>query len=235
MRLRLFFLTLTTFGVLQVASASSLCTTGTLASYEALGAGGCLLGGDTISSFTTISGITGATPIDPTLVEITPSGGTDDPVLEFDVNQTADANALLEAIFTYAISGPDIFTTDMTTLSNSSETVDGAVTDTQNYCVGGQFGPDGVDGCTGSTSGTLLTLDGIQNTDQGSFPGATTLSVTDDFVLDGGTAGSASGGTFVDQFTATSTVPEPSGIFLLPAITLAFAGFRKLRSLHRNS
>jgi hypothetical protein len=235
LRLKLFCLTVTAFGVLQQASASSLCTTGTLASYEALGAGGCQIGGDTIGSFAIISGITGATAIDPALVEIKPSGGTDDLVLKFDVTQTANAGSLLEAIFTYAISGPDPFITDMTTLSNSSETGDGDVSETQNYCVGGRFGPDGVDGCTGSTSGTLLTLDGIQNTDQGSFTGATTLGITDDFVLDGGTAGSASGGTFVDRFTATSTVPEPNCIFLLPAIALVSAGFRKLRSLHRNS
>ena len=133
-----------------------------------------------------ISGITGATAINPALVEIKPSDGTDDLVLKFDVTQTADTGSVLEAIFTYAISGPAPFITDMTTLSNSSETVDGDVSETQNYCVGGQFGPDGVDGGTGLTSGTLLTLDGIQNTDQGSFAGATTLGITDDFVLDGG-------------------------------------------------
>jgi len=235
LRLQLFCLIVATFGVLELACASSICTTGTLASYEALGAGGCEIGGDTIASFTTISGITGATPINPSLVAITPSGGTTDPVLTFDVSQTANAGSLLEAIFTYVISGPDNFTTDMTTLSNSSETVDGDVSDTQDYCVGGRFGADGVDGCTGSTSGALLTLDGIQNTDQGSFAGATTLSITDDFVLDGGTAGTASGGIFADQFTATSTVPEPNGIFLLSALGLVFAGFLKLHSLRRNS
>jgi hypothetical protein len=141
---------------------------------------------------------------------------------------------VLEALFNYAISGP-AFTMETITLSGSSETVDGAVTDTQNYCAGGQFGPDGVTGCTGSATGTLLTFDGVQNTDQTPFAGPTLLSITDDFVLDGGTAGSASGGTFQDQFSATSAVPEPNGAFLLPAAVLVFAGIRKLRSFQRNS
>ncbi len=221
-------------GGVQAASGSPTCTSGTLASYELLGAGGCSIGGDTIGSFATLSGITGATAIDPAMVEIKPSGGTADPELLFEVDETADANSVLESLFTYTISGT-AFTMETITLSGSSETGDGGVTDTQNYCAGGAFGPDGVTGCSGSATGTLLTFDGIQNTDQTSFAGTTLLSITDDFVLDGGTAGSASGGMFLDQFAATSAVPEPNGIFLLAAAGLVFAGIRKLRSFQRNS
>jgi hypothetical protein len=75
------------------------------------------------------------------------------------------------------------------------------VTDIQNYCAGGTFGPDGVTGCAAVTS-ALVTLDGIQQTDSASFAGVSLLSITDDFTLDGGLGGSASGGSFTDQFTA---------------------------------
>ena len=140
----------------------------------------------------------------------------------------------LESIFTYMISGPAL-TSDTITLSGSEETGNGGVSDIQNYCVGGSFGRDGVTACNGAMSGTLLTLAEIQNTDDISFAGASSLSITDDFVLDSGGPGTASGGTFADQYAATSTspVPEP-GAFLLTAIGLALAVFRKFRPSERN-
>jgi hypothetical protein len=175
--------------------------------------------------------MTGATPIDPTLVNVGPGGGTTNPSLTFATNLVADTPTQLEAIFTYTLSGPGVqFTMDALTLSNSSETVDGAVTDVQNYCFGGTFGPDGVDGCSGSVTGTLLGFDGVQNNDQTTIPGSAFLNLTDDFVLDGGTAGSASGGTFEDQFTGTTSTPEP-GVFLLTTCGLAAVGIRKLRQI----
>ena len=141
---------------------------------------------------------------------------------------------MLESIFTYKISGP-AFTMDMITLSGGSETADGGVSDIQNYCVGGSFGPDGVTGCNGSASGTLLTLDGVQNTDNTSIASVSLLSITDDFVLDGGLAGTASGVAFADQFTATSTstVPEP-GVFPLTSAGLVLLVSWKFRSSVRN-
>lgn len=212
-----------------IAVAGPVCTTGTLATYEALGSGGCTIGGVTVGSFGAVPGTTGATAINPTTVTVTPVGGTTNPELDFSVSLTADTPALLESIFTYKISGAS-FTLDSITLSNSSETVDGAVTDIQNICAGGNFGPDGVTGCTG-TPLSLLTLDGIQNTDSTPISSATLLSITDDFTLDGGTAGSASGGAFADQFAATSTTvtPEP-GAFLLALSGLTVTAVLKRRS-----
>lgn len=213
--------------LLRVASATPVCgSTGTtLAAYEALGSGGCTIGADTFASFAAVGGTAGAVPIDPTTVTVTASGGTTNPELTFQTSLTANAGTLLESIFTYTVSGAS-FTMDVLNLSNSSETGDGAVTDIQNYCFGGHFGPDGVTGCTGSASGTLLGLDGIQNTDQTTIASIASLSITDDFTIDGGPAGqggSASGGTFSDQFTATATstsTPEP-GAFLLTGCGLA--------------
>jgi hypothetical protein len=210
-----------------ICIANSICTTGTLASYELLGSGGCTIGADNVASFMAVSGTAGATAIDPTLITITPTGGTDNPVLTFQTSQTANAPTLLESIFNYTISGA-AFTMDVLNLSGSSETGDGAVTDIQNYCFGGNFGPDGVTGCTGSVSGTLLGLDGIQNTDQTVIGGVTPLGITDDFTLDGGQGGSATGGVFADQFTATSATPEP-GVLALTALGLSAVALRKIK------
>jgi hypothetical protein len=201
------------FALSAVAFSSTLawaapCSVGTLASYEALGAGGCTIDGNTFSNFQTIAGSAAGTPITNSVVAVSPLGGAADPGLTFSTSLTAQANAPLELTFTYQISGGP-FSASALALSNSSESVDGGVTEIQNYCAGGSFGPDGVTGCNG-TAGSLLALDGIQQTDQGTFAGVPLLNVTNDFELDGGQAGTASGGTFTNQFTAAATVPEPA-------------------------
>jgi len=211
---RFLFLGAALFAVTQLCSAAA-CITGSLASYLALGSTGCTIGGDVLSNFQTLPGTTGATPIDPGSVSITPGGGSFTPDLTFATNQSVGANGLVEAIFNFQIAGPS-FTSSSLALSNSSETVDGAVTDIENFCAGGTFGPDGVSGCTGA-SGSLLTLDSIQNSDESSLGPLSFISVTNDFTVDGGTAGSAAGGIFVDSFTAA---PEPASLFLATLGTL---------------
>ena len=225
-------LLLVVFGLVgvQAAFATPLCGTGSLASYIALGSGGCTIGADTITSFATLA--PNYTPISTTLITVMPAGGTTNPELTFSFSQTANAPATLEAFFTYTISGPT-FLTDVITVSNSSETGNGDVTDTQNYCVGGHFGMDGVDGCTGSTSGALAVVDGSGlQTDNANFPASThSLNITDDFVVDSGGTDSASGGTFADQFTTTTATPEP-GAFVLTGAGLALAALRRFRGIH---
>lgn len=224
---RSLFLASAILSVAQLCSAASTCGNGDLASYIALGSGGCTIGTNTLSNFQVLSGTAFATPIAPTSIEIMPLGGSFDPgiTVSTDMTMTANAGTLLEAIFTYQISG-NLYTSDSISLANSSETGDGAVTDVQNYCLGGAFGSDGVTGCTG-TPGTLVTLDGVANQDSNSFAPGTPLSVTDDFTLDGGTGGSASGGSFTDQFTA---VPEPISL-LLTGLGLTLAAALKFRSI----
>jgi hypothetical protein len=196
------------FLAIQICSATT-CTGGTLASYVALGSAGCTIGGNTVSNFAILPGEDGATALANSGVNVAPSGGISSPVLTFSTSQTAGSGTLLESIFTFDISGPS-YTSSALSLAGASETVDGAVTDIENFCAGGSFGPDGVDGCSG-VAGSLLTLYGQQNTDQSPLGPVSFLNVTNDVTLDGGTAGSASGGTFVDTFTAT---PEPSSMLL---------------------
>ncbi len=198
------------------------CMGGTLASYIALGAGGCTIGSSTLSNFEVLSGIGGATEFKASSVSLTPSGGGFSPSLTLSVTGMAAPGVLLETMFTYEISG-QAYIANSVLLFGSSETVDGGVTGLENYCAGGSFGPDGVDGCTGAT-GALVTLDGIQNTDKGIFSKVKFVNVTNDFTLDGGIAGSASGGKFTDTFAA---VPEPAALALAGFGLLLAAAYRK--------
>jgi hypothetical protein len=212
---------------LQTLSATPMCMTGSLAAYESLGAGGCTIGANTLASFITLTGSSGGTAISPGAITITPIGGTTNPGLMIQLTQTANANQTLEAIFDYMISGA-AYTADMLTLSGSSETGNGDVTDIQNFCEGGSFGPDGVDGCT-KPNGALVTDDGVQNMDNASLASPHLLSITDDIVIDSGGTGSASGGTFVDQLNATpltTGTPEPGTTCLLLGAGLAVAALR---------
>lgn len=208
----------------QLASAAS-CGSTSLAAYVALGSTGCTIGADTLSNFTILTGF--GTPVAAASVNIGPTGGSSGPTLTFSTTQTASNGNALEAIFTYDISGP-LFSGLSTVLSNSSETADGGVTDLINVCEGGPFGPDGVTGC-GSTTDSLLTLDGVQNTDMSPIGMVGFLAVTNDLIIDPGTAGTASAGTFTNSFTASLTaVPEPVST-ALAAVGLALAGILKIR------
>lgn len=216
--------------VVAVASGclAAPCGTGSLASYVALGSSGCTIGANTFFDFRTLNASAGATPISAGAVTLNPLGGTFDPGLSATVNVTANAGNVFETLFTFKISG-SLYTGDSIALTNSSLSPDGAVTGIQNFCAGGVFGASGVTGCTG-VAGNLLTLVGLQNQDSTSFRPVTLLSVTDDFTLDGGLAGSASGGTMTNRFTA---VPEPAAFFVT-AMGLALAAVRRLRSTGAN-
>lgn len=198
--------------IAQLCSGSA-CVSGTLESYIALGTGGCSIGTNTLSGFQTLSGTSFATPIDPAMIAIAPLAGDAGFTAAF--SATANTGTLAEALFTYKISG-NSYGGSSINLTGSFATNDGSVTDVQNFCAGGSFGPDGLSNCTG-LAGTLIVVSA--GGDQASFPPATFLNVTDDFTLDGGTAGSASGGSITDRF---SIVPEPL-TFLLTAMGLALA------------
>jgi hypothetical protein len=214
---KLWILSAAVVSLAQLSVASPACVADSLSAYIALGAGGCMVGGNTLSDFAILPGISGATPISPVDISLSPSGSTTNPGLVISVNVSANAGTVLEAFFTYALSG-NSFSDSVIALSRSSETGDGAVTGTQDFCANGIFELNGVSGCTG-TPGSLLTLDGVQNSDATSFAAAGFLNVTDDFTVDGGLAGSATAGTLSNQF---STVPE-SGTLLLAPIGIIFA------------
>ena len=203
------------FSFQLTAFASSVCVAGSLAAYEGLGTGGCIIGTSTVGSFTNVGGTTGAIEIPPSSVTVTPSGGTTDPTLTFTLSLSANSGQTLEEIFNYVIEGA-VYSMETNSLSGSSESGGSTVSNVQNYCVGGTFDATGVSGCTGSSSGTLVTFDGLVNTASATFSATSLLSVTDDFVIDNAGVGSASGGSVSDQVTAIAipTVPEPEPVVL---------------------
>ena len=202
---------------------AAACTNASLAGYIALGSTGCTIGNNTLFDFQALTGTSGAKAIAPKDIRISSLGGTFNPGLSATTTVVAPAGTLREAFFTYRISGAT-YVGDSIALSGSSQTGDGAVTDSQNFCAGGTFGSDGVSGCSG-TAGSLVTLSGVQNTDSTPLGPTGIVSVTDDFTIDGGTAGSASGGTITDRFAVT---PEP-GMLLPTALAMALGIALKLR------
>jgi hypothetical protein len=213
---KLVFLIVSLISVGRLGSAASACTNGTLADYAALSTG-CTIGGNTLSNFAVATGSTDATAIAPSAILLSPAGGLFDPSLKTSVSVAAPAGSILEAAFTFTISG-NPYTSSSIVLSNSSETGDGAVTGLQDFCGGMAVGSDG--SCSG-TLGSLATLDGIQNQDSATFSPVRLLGVMNDLTVDGGLAGSASAGDFTDRFTVA---PEPTNIsFITVSLILALA------------
>lgn len=218
--------------LLAAHGVAATCNTGSLASYIALGPGGCTIGSNTLGNFAIDPGLNGGIAINPSAVIITPLGGSFDPGISTTLQQSASGN-IFEAIFSYQISGNQ-YTSETYSLSGSSEASGGTVTGLQNYCAGGVFGLDGVTDCTG-VSGTLLTLDGVQNQDMSSFSLPNSLTITDDFTVDG-TFGTASAGTLTDRFSARSAatpVPEPTSITIFTLFTAVGLLSRRRKSLTR--
>lgn len=211
------------------AAMAPACVAGTLSDYIALGSGGCYIGNDQLSSFQALSVLAGSTAIAPVGVTVTPGGSDANPTLLFNLTSAARSNAVNDLRFTYQIGGNNV-TGSMIALANTSVTADGAVTYARNLCEAGRFGSDGVSGCTG-TAAQLVALN--SGSDATTFPGVSFLHVSDDFTVDGGLSGSASGGQFIDQFTASaagSKVPEPTMIPVL-VVGMALAFYWKRRSV----
>lgn len=210
-------------GFAEGAIGSVMCTPGTLASYEGLGSAGCTIGSTTLSGFNTPSGISLSTPISPSSIFITPQGDTGNPSLTFDISATAVNGQILEALINYSISG-ELFTSASIAASGTSTTGNGAVTDVQNYCLGGSFDSTGVLNCGSGSTGDLVVLG--DGNDSAAFKGAAFIAVTNDITLDSGGAGtgnSAAGGVF----TSTVVVAEPRDLGLLAALLLGVAFLRR--------
>lgn len=206
------------------------CVSGTLASYIGLGSAGCTVGATVFDSFNTLPAITGATAIAPGSVNVTPVSSASTAGLSFSTSAASSAGQLRESLFGYRASG-SIFSGESIALSGASASGSGAVTLIQNYCLGGSFS-SGVSGCSG-VSGTLLVLS--SGSDSTSFASPMLLSVVNDFTVDAGRTGSASGGTFTNLYTVANApaIPEPASSGLCGAALAAFALLLRRRRFSR--
>ena len=222
------------FGCAQSALAG-MCSPGTLQSYIALGAAGCTAGPDQFSSFQTLTGFS-PNVISPNAVTVTPLISGANVSLAFSTNLSAATNSTTELFFNYLLKGNVIGS--MITLANTSATGDGVATYIQNLCNGGTFGSDGISGCTGTAYQLAVTNN---DTDQAAFAPASAISVTDDFTLDGGQMGSATGGTFTDRFSNSSgpgtATPEPNTIIVsgVGMVSLIWLRRRSLVSFYQKT
>ena len=206
------------------ALAAPVCVTDTLASYIGLGSTGCEVAGGTFSNFQTLTPITGATAIPASGITITPVQSANMLGIDVMFSVTAMTGELRQALLGYMLTAPSI-TSNMVTVSGTSATGGGVVTDIQNYCAGGQFLPGDVTGCTGSTDDALVVLNA--GTQQATFPGVSQISVVHDFTLDAVGGGTATGGMVSDRFTVASNgpapIPEPQTYVLMSSALLAIA------------
>ena len=143
------------------------CGTASLASYSAASFS-CTIGGDTLSNFSVLAPLYGSQIANGSII-VTPSGGTFNPTLTFSTNPLLNASGgnAFETYFSYDISGLP-YVAISSTLSGSSETGDGAVTDIVSFCEGASFDSNGV--CSMANS-SLSTVDGAHEHRYGGLRG----------------------------------------------------------------
>jgi hypothetical protein len=201
--------------LLPTAAFAAPCLPGSLASYVALGGGGCSIGNALFFNFVDLPLQGGAAPIADFsgLVNPVDSGH---PGFRFNVNGQAAAGDLLERVIGYSLSGPG-FIGNQLILTGNSVTSDGAITVIEDKCLGAAFGLgqfcSGVDAqLVGFDLGPL----GQSLNDSLTFAARPLLGVIVDITLDGGSAGAAGLASATTQFTPQLTpVPEPATLTLL--------------------
>ena len=207
-----FLLGAAAFAMYSLASAAPICNPGPLSGYISLGAGGCMLGTTTVSSFVIYPAITNATAIPPASISVLPTNSNTIPALSFSTTASAGATQLFQLLFGYTISG-NFLNGETLSLSGSAISGTGLGTALQNYCLGGSFVPNPPNfpgPCSAPNSGTLAVVN--SGSDIVSFAPVTSIAVLNDLTLDGAASGSITGATVTNQFNA---VPEPASFLLL--------------------
>jgi hypothetical protein len=212
--------------LLPGAAFAAPCLPGSLASYIALGAGGCSIGAAQFFNFTNLPpNVSGAATIPDSVAFVSPLDESS-PGLRFNVNSGATANTLLERVIGFSLSGSG-FTGNHVSLSGNSVTLDGAITAVEDKCLGAAFaaGPF----CP-AASATLTAYDlgllGESLDPSLSFAAVTSLGVIVDITVDGGTSGSANLKSVTAQFTP---VPEPATMTLVGIGLAAGIGSQRRR------
>ncbi len=227
-------LAVTLLGVASGAAASP-CLPGTLSDYISLAAG-CEIGTTTFAGFYVAPGETFATPIDPNLVQVTPTGSASDPGLLFTLNAAASASTLLEAFFHFYVStGPGVSLTGARAMAGgASATGDGVALLVEDLCIGGVFAPLEPVLCSGLPDAMIAFA-----TELDSLADASLLFGSVDFIdvfaalsVDGGLSGTAALGSGLLSFATTAApAPEPPMLSLAAFALAVLAVVRRRQPL----
>lgn len=219
-------LLLTVSAILAIAAPSD-CASGTLADYFVLPAEGCRLGTRVVLEFEPLSVLPGATDIDPTTIQVTPSSLGDMGSLLFTFNDASARNAsILESFIQLTVTSDTMRGEFVTlTLMGAAAAGDGVVTGIAELCGAGFAG--GV--CQGSSQPLISLVSGVDNLPASSgTPGPlASFQLTHDITVDAGSAGTASLTSAQLNFT---TVPEPSTAMAVISSLAAVLLARRRRS-----
>jgi hypothetical protein len=203
------------------AASAAACVTGTVASYEALGATGCTVGGVTFADInvsTTVSG-SGAVTLGNFIPVINLSTGEFGLQLTYSANTGATAGSSADVAWTYQVSG--------NLLSDVVMSFTGAV-GTGSTAVASESLTNGTTlqllapGTTSATFAPVANLGVIK--DQNDFNGSCTP-----MNQAAGTCGSSSS-ILENDFSLTSATPIPGALPLFATGLVGFWGLRKKRS-----
>jgi hypothetical protein len=218
-------------------AAAAVCTTGPLSDYIAFGAAGCTIDGVKFSDFTEVAPLNpAATPISPSLVNLTPLTGPGGPGfgLASATALNASAGNLLELWFGFVVTAGsgDSLMGGALSLGSSTVVPDGADTIIADICPDGAFASPS-SGCS-TFPVSLIVFDvgsDASPSDSTSIVASSFFDVFVDIVIDGGPTGDSTLGPTLGEFrtavSASSSVPEPSTWWLATLVLAAAACARR--------
>ena len=200
---------------LSPALAGPACLTDSLSNYAALGSGGCDLGVFTVKDFgfSVLGMAEGVTPLDASLITVTPGLSAGGPTLRFESGGfSVTGTEWVTYLISYNVDPPPVIIRGFDEeMEAESPVFPGWAQVNTSLCVGGIYSPGCTSGSTTSLSvshqGTVWSL-----TAHASFsPLVNMLGVQHTIQLDGGGSGSAD---FQALENRIETIPEPAAWLL---------------------
>jgi hypothetical protein len=166
----------------------------------------------------------GGTQIPEAGIAVNASGGGLTASLEFVANAAAGPGELLEARIGYTLQAPGPLLARLA-MTGSSASGDGVTTVVERFCLGDAFAGDF---CFGPEDALIVIDPGFDPilSESKALPLVVTLGVIKEIAVDGGTAGSATIGSAINQFVI---VPEPGTMLLGVSALMACVWLRARR------